>query len=69
MKRIVGKRFPVRLVRRERQEIDQAIGDVVGPGGLGSFLTLLPEHRRHSFEFRHPVGMRQIFFACWPIET
>jgi uncharacterized protein YecE (DUF72 family) len=54
MKRIVGKRFPVRLVRRERQEIDQAIGDVVGPGGLGSFLTLLPEHRRHSFEFRHP---------------
>ena len=23
-------------------------------GRLGSFLTLLPEHRRYSFEFRHP---------------
>jgi uncharacterized protein YecE (DUF72 family) len=43
------------------------LGDKVGPilfqlppdfaadaGRLGSFLTLLPEHRRHSFEFRHP---------------
>jgi uncharacterized protein YecE (DUF72 family) len=43
------------------------LGDKVGPilfqlppdfaadaGRLGSFLTLLPEHRRYSFEFRHP---------------
>ena len=43
------------------------LGDKVGPilfqlppdfaadaGRLGSFLTLLPERRRHSFEFRHP---------------
>ena len=43
------------------------LGDKVGPilfqlppdfaadaGRLGSFLKLLPEHRRYSFEFRHP---------------
>jgi uncharacterized protein YecE (DUF72 family) len=43
------------------------LGDKAGPilfqlppdfaadaGRLGSFLTLLPEHRRYSFEFRHP---------------
>ena len=43
------------------------LGDKVGPilfqlppdfaadaGRLSSFLTLLPEHRRYSFEFRHP---------------
>jgi len=32
MKRIVGKRFAISLGSRERQEIDQPVGDVIGPG-------------------------------------
>jgi hypothetical protein len=35
MKRIVDKRFAILFVGRERQEIDQAVGDVVGPGVVG----------------------------------
>jgi uncharacterized protein YecE (DUF72 family) len=31
-------------------------------GRLGSFLTLPHEHRRYSFEFRHPSCTRQTFF-------